>query len=172
MNLFTRCLSTLLLLISWSCMQVNAQQKSGAEAEISGIRAEFKRINTLPLTKEQFNYDAAGCVDGGVVTYFFDKHQIVKITEAGSIGDGSWTREYYYQSGKFIFCYEMIIGGPAIGPETKSEYRTYVNNDQVIRYMEDKKILPAESKAKGEVVTAYKLVKAYTARDFEAVLCQ
>lgn len=167
MKLFIRYLSVLLLVVVLPGIQVNAQ-----DASIAAIRAEFKRINALPLLTEEFQYEAASCVEDGVVAYFLDNQGIVKIVESGSIGDGSWTREYYYQSGKFIFCYEVIVGGPAEGPETKSEYRTYVKDDKVVRYMEDKKTVPANSKASGEVTTAYKLVKAYTTRDFAKVLCE
>jgi hypothetical protein len=172
MNLFIRYLILLLLAAVLPGIKAGAQQHPGTEAAIAAIRTEFKRINALPLIREEVKYEAAGCVEGGVVTYCRDKQEIVKISESGSIGDGSWVREYYYQAGKFIFCYEMIIGGPAVGPETKSEYRTYVKDDKVVRYMEDKKIVPAGSKATGEVATAYKLVKAYSTKDLAGVLCE
>lgn len=162
----------LIILLFMNVSAASAQQSSATEAGIAAIRAEFKRINAAPLTKEEFKYEADGCVDGGVVTYFRDKQEIVKISESGSIGDGSWVREYYYRSGKFIFCYEVIVGGPAVGPETKTEFRTYVKDDNVLRYMEDKKITPAGDKAAGEEATAYKLVKAHDTGDFAGVLCQ
>lgn len=173
MNLFIRYLTVLLLVLLLPGIQVNAQQKSpGAEASVAAIRAEFKRINAMALTTEEFQYDSAGCTEEGVVTYFIENQGIVKIVESGAIGDGSWTREFYYQSGKFIFCYEMIVGGPAEGPETKSEYRTYVKDDQVVRYMEDKKIIAADTKARAQVLTAYELIKAYTTKEFAKALCE
>jgi len=173
MKLFIHYLHVLLLVLLLPGLKINAQQKNaGTEESIASIRTEFKRINASALSTEEFQYDSAGCVDEGVVTYFLENQAIVKIVESGAIGDGSWTREFYYQSGKFIFCYEEIVGGPAEGPETKSEYRTYVKDDKVIRYMEDKKTVPANSKATGQVSTAYRLLKAYRTKDFAKVLCE
>jgi hypothetical protein len=173
MKLFIHYLRVLLLVLMLPGLQINAQQKnSGTEESIASIRTEFKRINNAALTTEEFQYDSAGCVDEGVVTYFLENQEIVKIVESGAIGDGSWTREFYYQSGKFIFCYEEIVGGPAEGPETKTAFRTYVKDDKVIRYMEDKKTVPANSKATGQVSTASKLLKAYRTKDFAKVLCE
>jgi hypothetical protein len=173
MKLFIHYLYVLLLVLMLPALQINAQQKnSGTEESIASIRTEFKRINALALTTEEFQYDSAGCVDGGVVTYFLENQEIVKIVESGAIGDGSWIREFYYQSGKFIFCYEEIVGGPAEGPETKTAFRTYVKDDKVIRFMEDKKIVPANNKATGQVSTASSLLKAYRTKDFAKVLCE
>jgi len=173
MKLFIHYLHVLLLVLMLPALQIKAQQKnSGTEESIAAIRTEFKRINASALSTEEFQYDSAGCVDEGVVTYFLENQEIVKIVESGAIGDGSWTREFYYQSGKFIFCYEQIVGGPAEGPETKSEFRTYVKDDKVIRFMDDKKIIPPTSKATGQLSTAPRLLKAYRTKDFAKVLCE
>ena len=173
MKLFIHYLHVLLLVLMLPALQIKAQQKnSGTEESIAAIRTEFKRINASALSTEEFQYDSAGCVDEGVVTYFLENQEIVKIVESGAIGDGSWTREFYYQSGKFIFCYEQIVGGPAEGPETKSEFRTYVKDDKVIRFMDDKKIVPPTSKATGQLRTAPRLLKAYHTKDFAKVLCE
>jgi len=173
MKLFIHYLHVLLLVLMLPALQIKAQQKnSGTEESIAAIRTEFKRINASALSTEEFQYDSAGCVDEGVVTYFLENQEIVKIVESGAIGDGSWTREFYYQSGKFIFCYEQIVGGPAEGPETKSEFRPYVKDDKVIRFMDDKKIVPPTSKATGQLRTAPRLLKAYRTKDFAKVLCE
>jgi hypothetical protein len=58
------------------------------------------------------------------------------------------------------------------GPETKTAFRNYVKDDKVIRYIEDKKTVPANSKATGQLSTAYKLLKAYRTKDFAKVLCE
>ena len=142
-----------------------------AQQDIEAIRVEFKKINSMPLTKKEFKYESAGCVDGGVVQYFLDKGDIVKITESGSIGDGSWVREFYFQAGKCIFCYDTQVGGPAIGPVTKTEYRVYVNDGKIIRVMEDKKIVTTDTKAIETVGTAAKLLKAYEKKNFAEILC-
>jgi hypothetical protein len=155
-------------------VQAYAQQHSNAanEADIASIRTEFKRINASTLKKEQFEYESSGCVDGGLVQYFLDKGKIVKIIESGSIGDGSWTREFYYQSGNFIFSYEVQTGGPAIGPETKTEHRIYAKNGHVVRYMENQQILAPDSQRLTIITTAAGLLKAYHTKEFADVLCK
>jgi hypothetical protein len=146
-----------------------AQQKT--DAAIEEIRAAYKDINNKMLTKEQYHYKADGCVEDGLVEYSFNKQQIVKIMESGSIGDGSWKTEYYYRNGDLIFCYETLIGGPAIGKVQTMEHRVYLNGGKVIRYMENQKIIPADSKA-GEITeTGLRLLKAHTTKNFAAALC-
>lgn len=173
----SRLLNTLFLLhfiVLVPFIRAHGQQTSGPakEADIAAIRAEFKRINALPLTKEQFSYDSSGCVEGGLVQYFFDKGKIVKIIESGSIGDGSWTREFYYQSGNFIFSYEVQVGGPAVGPETRTEYRIYAKNGHIVRYMQNQQVQQADAQRKATVTTAGDLLKAYVTKDFADVLCK
>ncbi|PWV51920.1 hypothetical protein [Chitinophaga sp. S165] len=180
MTLFIRTPIILLAITGMTGVKTLASQRatmptSGIDttAAINVIRAEYRNINTAKLTTEAFKYEAEGCVEEGQVKYFLNqKKEIVKIVESGSIGDGSWNREFYFQSGKFIFCYETLIGGPAIGPETKTEHRTYVKDDQVLRYMDDKNIVPAEQTAADALKISYKLLKAYTTKKFAEVLCQ
>lgn len=180
MTLFIRTQIILLTIVCMTWVKSLALQRavlpiSGIDttAAINVIRAEYKNINTAQLTTEAFKYEADGCVDGGQVKYFFNqKKEIVKIVESGSIGDGSWDREFYFQSGKFIFCYEMLIGGPAVGPEIKNEHRTYIKDDQVLRYIEDKNIVPSGATAAEALKISYKLLKAYTTKKFAEVLCQ
>lgn len=171
LNLMNRIITTLLLMIVLPVLNTHAQQKN-VEPDIIAIRAAFKKINTLSLKQEQFKYEAEGCVEDGIVKYYFQGNEIIKIIESGSIGDGSWKNEYYYESGKFIFSYEMIIGSSADGAETKSEYRIYAKDGTAIRYMEDQKILPADSRVTKTLAIAEKLPKAYTTKKFAAVLCE
>lgn len=138
---------------------------------IKEIRAEYTRINALPLTKERFNWEADGCVEGGVITYFFHDGKILKVVESGAIGDGSWVTEYYYKNGRFIFSYDVLIGGPAEGPETKKELRTYVSNDTVVQSLENKTIIEPIEKVLSATSKPYKILKAYQTKDFEAALC-
>jgi len=147
-----------------------AQQKT-ADADIETIRAAFKEINSKPFTKERYSYEAAGCAEDGVVEYYLDKQQIVKIKESGSIGDGSWDTEYYYRNGDCIFIYESLIGGPANGKVMKSEYRVYLKAGKVIRFMDNQKIIPADNKAGELTETAIKLLKAHTTKKFAEALC-
>jgi hypothetical protein len=150
---------------------VHAQQKN-IETDIAAIRATFKKINTLSLKQEQFRYESDGCVEGGIVQFYFHDNQIVKIIESGAIGDGSWKNEYYYESGKFIFSYESIVGSAAEGEVTKSEYRVYVKDGAVIRYMQDQKIQKADSRVVRTLAIATKLPNTYITKDFAAVLCE
>ena len=156
--------------IPYASAQVHSSIPSPASA-ISEIRAAYQKINSLPLKKEKFTYEAQGCVEDGIVTYYLSGKSILKITESGSIGDGSWTNEYYYQSGKVIFCFEAITGGPAIGKVTTTEHRLYIKNDQPIRYMEDQKVIAASSAASELMRNAYKIFGAYLTKDFTSALC-
>lgn len=166
-----RFIITLLLTIALPVLNLHAQQKN-TETDISAIRAAFKEINTLSLKQEQFKYESDGCVEDGIVQYFFKGKEIVKIIESGSIGDGSWKKEYYYQSGNFIFSYEKLIGGSAGGEVTQSEYRIYAKDSAAIRYMEDQKIIQPDSRVDQTLATAGKLLKAYTTKNFATALCE
>lgn len=165
-----RIIITFLFAIVLPVLSVNAQQKNN-EADINAIRANFKKINGLPLKKEQFKYEAEGCVEEGSVQYFFQDKAIVKIIESGSIGDGSWTKEYYYDAGKFIFSYEKTIGAAANGQESDIEYRIYVKNGTAIRFMENQKIIPSDERVPKTLSIAGKLLTAYTTRKFAEILC-
>lgn len=166
----TRYIIFIALLITVPVTCLFAQQKT-AEADIENIRTAYKEINSKSLTKEHYTYEGAGCAEDGVVDYYLDKQQIVKIKESGSIGDGSWTTEYYYRNGDLIFIYESLIGGPAIGKVEKSEYRVYVKGGKVIRFMDNQKIIPADSKAGELTETAIKLWKVHSTKKFAEVLC-
>jgi hypothetical protein len=141
------------------------------EPSIDNIRGIYKNINGKTLTKEQYKYEVEGCVEDGVVEYYLDKQQIVKIVESGAIGDGSWRTEYYYQNGHVIFCFESLIGGPANGPVQKTEHRVYVKDDKVIRFMDNQKIIPADSKSAELLKTGDKIFKAHDTKDFAGAIC-
>lgn len=160
-----------LLMIVLPVLPGHAQQKN-TETDIAAIRATFKKINALALKQEQFKYEAEGCAEEGIVQYFFKDKEIVKILESGSIGDGSWKKEYYYEAGKMIFSYEKAVGSSADGQESDIEHRVYAKDGAVIRYMEDQKIITADSSAKKTLIIAQKLLAAYTTKNFAAVLCE
>jgi hypothetical protein len=165
-----RLMFTLFIAFVLPVLNVHAQQKSN-ETDIAAIRAAFKKINSAALNLEEFKYEADGCVEDGTVQYYFKGKEIVKVVETGSIGDGSWRNEYYYEGGKFFFAYQTIVGGPAIGPETKTEYRIYVKDGKAIRYMEDQKIIPADTRVSEALPMAGKLLKAYKTKAFIETLC-
>ncbi|MDT3401953.1 hypothetical protein [Mucilaginibacter terrae] len=139
--------------------------------DVAAIRQIYQQINMLKLKPQRFTYESPGCVEEGVVNYFFNDKTIVKITESGSIGDGSWVKEYYYNDGRVVFCLESIVGGPAIGPVTKTKYRYYVKNGRVIREMENDKVIPADSKATDILKIAGKIYKAYSTKKFAEAIC-
>ncbi|MBW8687144.1 hypothetical protein [Chitinophaga rhizophila] len=166
--------------LSFSCLTAAAQRKGQSAsaastanpADIANIRAAFKQINAMQLRKEEFTYEAAACADGGVVQYFFKGKEIVKIIESGSVGDGSWKKEFYYQSGKFIFSYDLIEGESADGHASKIEHRLYVKDGKVIRYLEDQQDIPEDGTATRDIDIAGKLLEAYKTRQFANALCE
>lgn len=79
----TRCIAFVILFITASTTCCNAQQKT-PDADIESIRTAYKEINSKTLTKEHYTYEAAGCAEDGVVEYYLDKQQILKIKESGS----------------------------------------------------------------------------------------
>ena len=160
----------LIILFFFICGLTFAQ--SGANmADIGAIRQRYLALANLKLSSQRFTYESSGCVEDGVVIFYFDGKEIVKIAESGSIGDGSWVNEYYYNNGKIFFALETITGGPAIGKVTTTQYRYYVKNGQPIRVMEGKKIIPTDSKATEMLQTAGKIYKAYTTKDFASAIC-
>lgn len=154
-----------------SSKQNLTSNKQMADQAILTIRQDVQKINSKPLKKEHYTYESDGCTEDGVVDYYFDGKAIVKIVESGSIGDGSWVNEYYYRSGKVIFCFETIVGGPAIGKVTKTAYRFYVKDGSLIKAMEGTKTITAGSKSGESVGTANRIFKAYTSKDFSGALC-
>ncbi|WP_293305045.1 hypothetical protein [Pedobacter sp. UBA5917] len=146
-------------------------QSGSLASSITAIREQYNRINSIQLKSEKFKYEADGCVEDGLVVYFKEGNTIVKVTESGSIGDGSWVKEYYYHLGKVFFCYDKIVGGPAIGKVTTTERRYYIQDDKILRQMEDKKIVKVDNSASETIQTGYKLLKVYKTKDFAAALC-
>ena len=139
--------------------------------DIDLIRAEYKKINTLKLRALQFKYENLECVDEGETTYYLQDDKVRKIVEKFIKGDGYTLTEYYFKDHKFIFALEIVIGGPAIGPETKTEYRYYVKNDKALRQMEGRKIVVPDTKFTEVLTNAYRLLKARNAKNFNEVIC-
>jgi hypothetical protein len=166
----TRPVTFLALLICLPVASIFAQQKT-PDSAIEAIRIAFKEINSGHYKSEQYTYEYAGCVEFGSLEYYLDNQQIVKIKETGLIGDGGWDTEYYYRNGNLIFIFESTILGPFEGKSEKREYRVYVKDGKVIRYMEDKKIVPADNKTAEMTATAIKLLKVRTTKNFKAALC-
>lgn len=153
-----------------SKQSVTTNSQTGDQA-ILAIRQTVQTINSKSLKKEHYTYESGGCANDGVVDYYFDHNEIVKIMESGAMGDGSWVNEYYYQSGKVIFYFEKTVGGPAIGKVTKTEYRVYVKDGSPVKTLEGTKTVKADTKASEAIQTANKIFKAHASKDFVGALC-
>ncbi|MFZ4927960.1 hypothetical protein [Chryseobacterium sp. Mn2064] len=180
MNKFHRAIVFVFLIIATG-ESISAQQFAGKKPatdkvtsqleNIDAIRAEYKKINSLKLTIQHFKYQDLPCVDEGVTNYFMEGSNVRKITEKFIKGDGYSATEFYFKDGKFIFALEVIVGGPAMGPETKTEYRYYAKDDKALRQLEGDKIVAADSKFTDALTRGYQLIKARTAKDFKKAIC-
>lgn len=139
--------------------------------DIEEIRAEYKKINAMNLKTKYFKYEDLECVDEGETTYFMKGNEVRKIVEKYIKGDGYTLTEYYFKEGKFIFAVEAIVGGPAMGPETKNVYRYYAKDDKAIRQIDGKQIVTPDSKFEDAIKRAYQLIKARTAKNFNEAIC-
>lgn len=140
------------------------------EEIVAAIRKEFQRINSSKLTSKTFSWDNAGC-GHGTITYFLLNNEIVKTIEQGS-ADGFWTKESYYQNGKFIFQYLHEESHPIAGPDSEIiELRTYVYNDKVVRYMADGDIVPCITCSYGANSSEYLLLDAYDNGNIDDAIC-
>jgi hypothetical protein len=149
-----------------------ASGKASSQVEdIDAIRAEYAKINSQKLRIQQFRYEDLPCVDEGETTYFMQGKEVRKITEKFIKDDGYNVTEFYFKDGKFIFALETVVGGPAIGPETKTEYRYYAKDDKAVRQLEGKEIVAADSKFTDALKSGYQLIKARTARNFNEAIC-
>lgn len=108
-----------------------------AEDPIADIRNKVQNINTATLTKKHFELM---CDELMKVDYYYKNGEIVKISvDFGTIGDVYAKEDYYYDAGKLIFKYEYVEGGPACeGCIKKNEYRSYIKNNKVFKYLKDK----------------------------------
>ncbi|MGH1517891.1 hypothetical protein [Chryseobacterium sp. JK1] len=139
--------------------------------DIDDIKAEYKKINGMNLKTKSFKYEDLECVDEGETAYFMKGNDVRKIVEKYIKGDGYTLTEYYFKEGKFIFAVEAIVGGPAMGPETKSVYRYYAKDDKAIRQIDGKQIVTPDSKFEDALKRAYQLTKARTAPNFNEAIC-
>ncbi len=139
--------------------------------EIDSIRAEYNRINKLRFKIKEFKYMDLDCVDEGQTTYYLEKGSVRKIVEKFIKDDAYTLTEFYFKEGKLIFALEILTSGPAIGPDTKTEYRYYVKDDQVICQMQDRKVVEADSKFTDVYNKAYKLLKIRNRKDFNVAFC-
>ncbi len=145
-------------------------EKTNADP-IAEIRKRVEYINTASLDKKHYEFM---CDEKMTADYFYDNGELVKVAvDFGTVGDVYAKEGYYYDKGKLIFNYEFTEGGPACegGIET-NEYRSYVQNDQVIHYLKNKdvaKCRTCEFKARSR---QYKVLKATNEQEVKAALCR
>jgi hypothetical protein len=111
------------------------------ESKVIAIRAAVQAINNETLLVQTFNWKESSCADVGTIRYFLKDDEIKKVVETGFSGDGGWTKEYYYDQGKFIFSYDRYIGGPAGLPYDTIDVRIYVDADTLVLQRKDDKIV-------------------------------
>ncbi|MBZ4189672.1 hypothetical protein [Niabella beijingensis] len=108
---------------------------------VAVIRAEFERINKMPLTSKQFNWQSSEkCqppYQEGTATYYYDKGTLVKIHNQGAEDHGEWKEDYYFRKGQLIFIYlDNAYGGAANPTAYKYQNRYYFNNNHLIKKLE------------------------------------
>lgn len=136
---------------------------------ILNIQSEIKRTNNLPLTAKKYNFEYHTVE---IITYYSNKGNITKISiDWGFIGEGSSKSEYYYKNEKLIFIFETYIGGSVNEPVSKTEYRTYVNNDITIKYMENAKIVTCTICNYKKSSREYKILNAFNTTNIKSILC-
>lgn len=144
---------------------------TGTTDPIVMIRKKVEHINTASMEKKHTEFV---CDEKMTVDRYHENGQVVKISvDFGTVGDVYAKEDYYYDNGKLIFKYEFVEGGPACeGCIKKNEYRSYIQDGKVIRYLKDKtqqKCRTCTFSASGK---EYKLLKATTDEDIKKILCK
>lgn len=141
------------------------------ESSVEAIRAAVQAINQQTLQVQDFKWKESSCADVGTIRYYLDGEEIKKVIETGFIGDGGWTKEYYYNKGKFIFSFEQYIGGPAGLPADTNEVRIYMNADTLILQRKNSENIENASKKLTANSREYRILRALKTKDFGAALC-
>jgi len=137
---------------------------------ITSIRQAVNTINTSTLKKKTYRFI---CDEKMIVDYYSKEGDIVKISvDFGTVGDSYAREDYYYDKGELIFFYEFVEGGPACeGCSTRHEYRSYISNGKVIRYLKDNKEESCRKCSFDTNSRQYKLLKATTTEQVKALFC-
>lgn len=145
---------------------------SKAKADpIADIRKRVEYINTAALDKKHYEFM---CDEKMKVDYFYDNGELVKVAvDFGTVGDVYAKEGYYYDKGRLIFNYEYTEGGPACDDciET-NEYRSYVQNDKVIRYIKNKETMQCRTCQFDARSRQYKVLKATNENEVKAAFCR
>ena len=137
---------------------------------VSFIRQNVERINTSNLQKKHFEFM---CDEKTTVDYLYDKKQPVKISvDYGWVGDAHAKEDYYFNDGQLIFFYEFVEGGPACeGCIKTNEYRSYITDNKVIKYLKNKDQQKCKRCEFGSMSKPYKLLMTNSAEEAKKVLC-
>jgi hypothetical protein len=140
---------------------------------IESIREEYARIGKYNLKKKSMHFHCKDNPEDLMVDYYLNNdNKVVKITiDWGAAGDFSAFEELYYKNDQLIFIFKTISGAAANDVQIDSEQRTYVYEHKVIRYMEDKKIIPCNTCAYSEQSYEYKILKAIGTANVESAFC-
>ena len=137
---------------------------------LSLIRQRVTAINISTLQSKHVEFI---CDEKTSVNYYYKNTVPVKIAiDYGWVGDAHAKEDYYFDGGKLIFIYEFVEGGPACEGCIKSnEYRSYINDDKVFKYLKNKDEAKCKRCEFGTLSKPYKLLTTSTAQEARKVLC-
>jgi hypothetical protein len=140
---------------------------------VQSIREEYARIGKYNLKKKSVKFHCKDNPEDLKVDYYLSNdNKVVKIAiDWGAAGDFSSFDEFYYKNNELIFIFKIISGGAANEKQTDLEQRTYVYEHNVIRYMEDKKIMPCNTCSYPEKSYEYRILKAIGSKNVESAFC-
>jgi len=134
------------------------------------IRQQVEHINTATLKKEHIEFM---CDEKTTVDYYYENNVPLKIAvDYGWVGDAHAKEDYYFNKGKLIFFYEFTEGGPACeGCIKTNEYRSYIKDDVVIKYLKNRYEVKCKRCEFGQLSKPYKLLMTTKADEAQKVLC-
>lgn len=150
---------------------VKTVAKDTVSDPIVAIRKKVEHINTQKREKKHFEFM---CDEMMKIDYYYEDNEIAKITvDFGTVGDVYAREDYYYDKGELVFMYEFTEGGPACeGCIKKNEYRSYIANGKVIKYLKDQKQEKCSKCEFPKTSRQYKLLKLNTTEQIKDLLCR
>lgn len=156
---------------SSSIKKVDLVPNERSKTPIEIIKQQVDKINTSNLDQKHYEFI---CDELTKVDYYYDGNQLLKITiDFGTVGDTYAKEDYYYNEGKLIFKYEFIEGGPACEDcITTNEYRSYVLNNKVIKYLKNKNVATCRKCEFSANSKELLLIKANGVAEIKGILCR
>lgn len=142
--------------------------------KVNTIRKEYQRINSAKLQKREIRYKNNCGVKNATITIYSENGVIVKITDNGNgddhLAEAKWNYEIYYKNGKLIFSYKWIKGSDEMtGDSYIDEERSYIDNDRVIKVIENGKTQYPSNKRIESNDFRYQLKHVQTKSDIEKI---